>query len=139
MSILIGIALNLFGQIALDSVDILIILILSICEHRIHFFVFSSISFIEVENMYIMLPVICRGGFIDSQTVCCCSLSQPGAQHKAGVLARLLCHSVVSNSGDPVDYSSPGFLCLLDFLGKNSGVGCHFLFQYLLPGTIYIF
>ena len=66
MSILIGIALNLFGQIALDSVDILIILIPSICKHRIHFFVFSSISFIEVEKMYIVLPIICKGGFINS-------------------------------------------------------------------------
>ena len=44
---------------------------------------------------------------------------------------------VMSNSGDPVDYSSPGFLCLWGFPGKNAGVGCHFLLQgiFLTQGS----
>ena len=30
---------------------------------------------------------------------------------------------------DPTDRRSPGVLCPWDFLGKNTGVGCHFLLQ----------
>ena len=34
--------------------------------------------------------------------------------------------------GDPMDCSPPGF-CPWDFPGKNTGVGCHFLFQGFSP------
>ena len=48
IGILIGIALNL--QIALGSVDILMMLILPLCEHGVcfHLFVSSSVSFFSV-------------------------------------------------------------------------------------------
>ena len=32
-----------------------------------------------------------------------------------------------------MDWSSPGFLCLWDFPGKNIGAGCHFLLQGIFP------
>ena len=57
-----------------------------------------------------------RGSFINSRlrgVCCCCCLvikSWP-----------TLC--------DPMEYSPPGSSCLWDFPGKNTGVGCHFLFQ----------
>ena len=34
---------------------------------------------------------------------------------------------------DPVDCSPPGFFRAWDSPGKNTGVGCHFLFQGNLP------
>ena len=34
---------------------------------------------------------------------------------------------------DPMDYSPPGGLVHGDFLGKNTGVGCHALLQGNLP------
>ena len=34
---------------------------------------------------------------------------------------------------NPVDCSSPGSFCPLDFPGKNTGVGCHFLLQGICP------
>ena len=38
---------------------------------------------------------------------------------------------------DPTDCRSPGVLCPWDFLGKNTGVGCHFLLQgiFLTQGS----
>ena len=38
----------------------------------------------------------------------------------------------VSNSCDPHEFSAR-LLCPWDFLGKSTGVGCHFLFQGDLP------
>ena len=57
-----------------------------------------------------------RGSFISSRLrgVCCC------------------CCLVVKSWPtlcDPMEYSPPGSSCLWDFPGKNTGVGCHFLFQ----------
>ena len=37
--------------------------------------------------------------------------------------------SVVSNSLRPHELQHARFLCPWDFLGKNTGVGCHFLLQ----------
>ena len=55
------------------------------------------------------------------------------------MLSSLLLFSckVMSESGDSMDCSSPGFLCLWDFPGKNAGVGCHFLHQgiFLTQGS----
>src|SRR5574337_44455 len=34
---------------------------------------------------------------------------------------------------NPMDYSPARFLCPWDFSGKNTGVGCHFLFQGIFP------
>ena len=34
---------------------------------------------------------------------------------------------------DPMDCSRPGFLCRWDSPGKNTGVGCHFLLQGIVP------
>ena len=34
---------------------------------------------------------------------------------------------------DPMDYSPPGGLVHGDFLGKNTGVGCHALLQGIFP------
>ena len=36
---------------------------------------------------------------------------------------------------DPVDCQSPKLLCPQNFAGKNTGVGCHFLFQLLGQGN----
>ena len=41
--------------------------------------------------------------------------------------------SVVSNSCDPVDRRPPGSSVHRDSPGKNTGVGCHFLLQGILP------
>ena len=38
-------------------------------------------------------------------------------------------HYVVSNSCNPMDYSLLGFFCPRDSSDKNTGVGCHSLFQ----------
>ena len=40
-------------------------------------------------------------------------------------------HSVVSSSLRPHGLWPPQLLCPWDFPGKNTGVGCHFLFQYI--------
>ena len=34
---------------------------------------------------------------------------------------------------DPMDCSPPRVLCRWDFLGKNTGVGCHALLQGIFP------
>ena len=39
----------------------------------------------------------------------------------------------MSNSCDPTDSSSITLLCPLNFSGKNTGVGCHFLLQGISP------
>ena len=44
----------------------------------------------------------------------------------------LPCHVCVQSCPthcDPMDYSPTGFLCLWNFTGKNTGVGCHFFLQ----------
>ena len=41
----------------------------------------------------------------------------------------LLSHSVVSNSVQPYGQQPTRLLCPQDSLGKNTGVGCHFLVQ----------
>ena len=38
----------------------------------------------------------------------------------------------MSDFCNPMDCSPPGF-CLWDFSDKNTGVGCHFLLQEILP------
>ena len=43
----------------------------------------------------------------------------------------LLSHSVMSSSLRPHGLWPPWLLCPWDFPGKNTGVGCHFLFQYI--------
>ena len=43
----------------------------------------------------------------------------------------LLSHSVVSNSVQPYGQQPTRLLCPQDSLGKNTGVGCHFLLQHL--------
>jgi len=41
---------------------------------------------------------------------------------------------------DPMNSSPPGLLCPRDSLGKNTGVGCHFLLQWSgIPNTLRIF
>ena len=45
----------------------------------------------------------------------------------------VLSHSVVSKSLWPMDYSSPGSSVHGDSPGKNTGVGCHALFQRIFP------
>ena len=48
----------------------------------------------------------------------------------------LYCFSHVRLLCDPMDCSSPGSFCLCDFPGKNTGVGCHFLFhQYSIAAA----
>ena len=42
-------------------------------------------------------------------------------------------HLVVFNSYDPVDCSPPVSSVHGDFPGKNTGMGCHFLFQGIFP------
>ena len=49
--------------------------------------------------------------------LCACRLSSP----------------VVSDSLQPPGLQSIRFLCPWDFLGKNTGVGCHFFLQGILP------
>ena len=39
----------------------------------------------------------------------------------------------MSDSCDPMDCNPPGLLCPRDSPGKNTGVGCHFLFQRIFP------
>ena len=41
--------------------------------------------------------------------------------------------SVVSDSYDPMDCSPTRLLCPWDSLGKNTGVGCHFVLQGISP------
>ena len=43
----------------------------------------------------------------------------------------------MSDSYDPMDFSPVRLLCPLDSLGKNTGVGCHFLLQgiFLTQGS----
>ena len=41
--------------------------------------------------------------------------------------------SVVSDFCDPVDYSLPGSSVHGDSPGKDTGVGCHFLLQWIVP------
>ena len=64
ISILIGIALDL--QIALGSMDIVMMLIVSICEHGMYFhlLVSSSISLFSVLKCYEYRSFICLGKFI---------------------------------------------------------------------------
>ena len=45
---------------------------------------------------------------------------------KVKVLVTLLCLILC----DPMDCSLPGYM---DFLGRNTGVGCHFLLQGIFP------
>ena len=47
------------------------------------------------------------------------------------------CHSVVSNSLQPHGLEPARLLCPWNFLRKNTGVGCHFLFQriFLTQGS----
>ena len=45
----------------------------------------------------------------------------------------VLSHSVVSNSLRPMDCSLPGSSVHWDSPGKNTGVGCHALFQGIFP------
>ena len=41
--------------------------------------------------------------------------------------------SVVSDSVRPYGQQPTRLLCPLDSLGKNTGVGCHFLFHLIMP------
>ena len=45
----------------------------------------------------------------------------------------LNCFSHVLLFADPLDFSPPGGLVHGDFLGKNTGVGCHALLQGIFP------
>ena len=42
-------------------------------------------------------------------------------------------HSVLANSLRPHELCSARLLCPWDSLGKNTGVGCHFLLQEIFP------
>ena len=44
-----------------------------------------------------------------------------------------MCVCVCETLCDPMDCSLSRLLCLWDFPGKKTGVGCHFLFQRILP------
>ena len=46
----------------------------------------------------------------------------------------LVNHSVLSDSWDPVDCSPTRLLCPWDSPGKDTGVGCHVLLQFLPVG-----
>ena len=48
-------------------------------------------------------------------------------------LLLLLSHSVLYDSLQPPGLQPTRLLCLWDFPGKNTGVGCHFLLQGILP------
>ena len=49
-------------------------------------------------------------------------------------VAPAVCHSVVSDSCDPVDWLQPTrLLCSWDFPGKCTGMVCHFLLQGIFP------
>ena len=45
----------------------------------------------------------------------------------------VLSRSVMLTFCNPMNYSPPGSSCPWDFLGKNTGVGCHALLQGDLP------
>ena len=45
----------------------------------------------------------------------------------------MLSHSVASDSLQPHGLSPARLLCPWNFLGKNTGVGCHFLLQGIFP------
>ena len=45
----------------------------------------------------------------------------------------MLSHSVMSDSLQHHELWPTKFLCPWDFLGKNTGVGCHFLLQGIFP------
>ena len=47
-------------------------------------------------------------------------------------------HPIVSNSLQPHGLYSTRILCPWNFPGKNTGVGCHFLFQGIFPWMICI-
>ena len=47
--------------------------------------------------------------------------------------ACMFCHSVISNSLQLMDCSPPDSSVLSIFPSKNTGVGCHFLLQRILP------
>ena len=49
------------------------------------------------------------------------------------ILLLLFSHSVVSDSLQSHALQPTRLLCPWDFLGKNSGVGCHFLLQGIFP------
>ena len=49
------------------------------------------------------------------------------------VYVLVLCHSVVSDSLQPHGLGPTRLLCAWDFSGKNTGVGCHFLFLEIFP------
>ena len=49
------------------------------------------------------------------------------------ILSWLVTHSVVSNSLQSHELQPTRFFCPWDFPGKNTGVGCHFLLQGILP------
>ena len=55
--------------------------------------------------------------------------------HLQGTLDRLFLRAclVMSNSLWPYQLEPARLLCPLDFLGKNTGVGCHFLLQGIFP------
>ena len=55
--------------------------------------------------------------------------NSPESGHRGNMHVCMLSHSVMSNSLQPSGLQSTMILCPWDFSGKNSGVGCHFLFQ----------
>ena len=50
------------------------------------------------------------------------------------VIMLYLVASVMSDSLQPLRLQPTRLFCLWDSLGKNTGVGCHFLLQALLTG-----
>ena len=48
-------------------------------------------------------------------------------------IRKLMCTQSCPTLCDPRDWSPPGSSCLWNFSGKNTGVGCHFLFQGIFP------
>ena len=64
---------------------------------------------------------------------CCFDQDCRSLAHKLKELMCVCVCSVVSDSLQPQGLKPALFLCLWNFPGKNTGVGCHFLHQGIFP------
>ena len=73
------------------------------------------------------------GGWTGNQVSRCKLVCKHRMNNGKILLYGSVSQSVVSDSLGPQELWPTGLLCPWDFLGKNTGVGCHCLLQGILP------